>query len=137
MTEQGQGPAQVSNPREPYVHSGGKQEPGSDREMPPYDDRQKSGKSKEELAAERGGPGSSNAGPRTVSQAEREGVSDTDTTGASPLGVGESIVKQGNERMAGRSEAAQRKDQTDAGVGGRTENLDPEMPEALSGDQGG
>ncbi len=139
MTEQREGPAQVSNPREPYVHSGGTQEPGSGIEMPPYDDRQTSGKTQDELAADpqRVGPGTSDAGPREVSQAEREGVAATDTTAASPMGVGESMVTQGNERMVNKSEAAQRADQTDAGVGGRTPNLEPEMPETLSGDQGG
>ncbi len=137
MTEQGQGPAQVSNPQEPYVHSGGKQEPGSGIEMPPYDDRQKTGKGTDELAAERGGPGTSEAGARTVSQAERDGVSDTDTTAASPMGVGESIVTQGNERMVNKSAAAKKADQTDIGVGGAEKNIDPESPTMLPGSQGG
>jgi hypothetical protein len=138
MTEQGEGTAQVSNPREPYVHSGGTQDPGSGIEKPPYDDRQTSGKSTEELAAGRGGPGTSDAGPRQVSQAEREGVPlDTNTDAASPMGVGESMVTQGNERMVDKSEAAQRSEQTDVGVGGHTKNIDPESPEVLSGDQGG
>jgi len=137
MTEQRQGPAQVSNPREPYVHSGGVQEHGSDRELPPYDDRQKTGKSEDELAAERGGPGTSEASSRAVSQAERDGVSDTDTTAASPMGVGESIVTQGNERMVNTSAAAQKADQTDVGVGGHTKNVDPASPDVLAGDQGG
>ena len=137
MTEQREGPAQVSNPREPYVHSGGVQDPGSGIETPPYDDRQTTGKSTDELAAERGGSGTSDAGSRTVSQAERDGVSDTDTTAASPMGVGESMVAQGNERMVNKSAAAQKADQTDIGVGGHTENVDPASPEALAGDQGG
>ncbi len=137
MTEQREGPAQVSNPREPYVHSGGKQEPGSGIELPPYDDRQKSGKSEDELAAERGGPGTSEAGSRTVSQAEREGVPDTDATAASPLGVGESTVTQGNERMVNKSAAAKKADQTDVGVGGASKNIDSESPDMLPGNQGG
>lgn len=62
------------------------------------------------------------SGQREVSQAEREGVSATDATAASPLGVGESIVKQGNERMYGRSDEAHTSDQVDVGVGGRTGN---------------
>jgi len=135
MTEPREG--QVSNTGEPPIHSGGKQEPGAGIEKPPYDARQTSSEGTDEFAAQRGGPGTSEAGPREVSEAEREGVSPTDTTAASPLGVGESINKQGNERMVNKSEAAQRADQTDAGVGGRTPNLEPEMPEALSGDQGG
>ncbi|MGH3529161.1 MAG: hypothetical protein ACRDQ6_17890, partial [Pseudonocardiaceae bacterium] len=99
MTEQG--PAQVSNPQEPYVHSGGKQEPGSGIEMPPYEDRQKTAEDEAEVLKQqqRSGPGTSDAGPRDVSQAEREGVPSTDTTGRSPLGAGQSINKQGNERM--------------------------------------
>jgi hypothetical protein len=137
MTEQREGPAQVSNPREPYVHSGGVQEPGSGIELPPYADRQTSGKSEAELAAERGGPGTSEAGSRAVSQAERDGVSDTDTTAASPLGVGESIVTQGNERMVNKSADAKKAEQTDVGVGGHTKNIDPASPDVLSGDQGG
>ncbi|MGB8201392.1 MAG: hypothetical protein WCF33_17145 [Pseudonocardiaceae bacterium] len=137
MTEQREGPAQVSKPREPYVHSGGEQDPGGDRELPPYADRQQTGKSPEQLVEERGGAGSSEAGPRHVSQAEREGVPVTDTTGASPLGVGESVVTQGNERMVNTPDSAQKADQTDIGVGGASENIDPESPTALTGDQGG
>ncbi|MGB9050170.1 MAG: hypothetical protein WCC47_22855 [Pseudonocardiaceae bacterium] len=47
------------------------------------------------------------------------------------------MVTQGNERMVNKSEAAQRSEQTDVGVGGHTKNIDPESPEVLSGDQGG
>ncbi len=131
MTEQG--PAQVSNPQEPYVHSGGKQEPGSGIEMPPYEGRQKTAKDEAEVLKQRSGPGTSDAGPRDVSQAEREGVPSTDTTGRSPLGAGQSINKQGNERMVNKSEAAQRADQTDIGVGGASENIDAESPTTPSG----
>ncbi|MFZ0118638.1 MAG: hypothetical protein WAL99_04175 [Pseudonocardiaceae bacterium] len=62
---------------------------------------------------------------------------DSNTDAASPMGVGESMVTQGNERMVNKSEAAQRSEQTDVGVGGHTKNIDPESPEVLSGDQGG
>lgn len=136
MSEQNVGPAPPPIPREPNVQSGGTQEPGGI--VPPYEGRQEEGKSQEELAKDplRQGPGSA-AGPREVSQAEREGVSDTDTTGASPLGVGESTTTQGNELMVNKSEAAHRSDQLDHGVGGQTENVDPESPAMLSGDQGG
>ena len=134
MTEQGHGVAQPPYPREPNVHSGGKQEPGSDRELPPYEDRKKSG---DEQAKWEGTGSSHEAPPREVSEAEREGVPDTDTTAASPRGVGESVVTQGNERMVNASEAAQRADQTDVGIGGRTKNVDPESPDVLTGDQGG
>lgn len=137
MSEQREGVAGVSNPREPYVHSGGTQEPGADIEKPPYADRQTTGKSEDELVAERGGPGKSEVGPRTVSKTESEGVDATDTTAASPLGVGESIVNQGNEQMLNKSAAAKKAEQTDVGVGGHTKNVDPASPDVLSGDQGG
>jgi len=134
MTEQGQGVAQPPYPREPNVHSGGKQEPGSDRELPPYDDRQTTGKSGEELEAERGGPGSI-AGPREVSQAEQEGVSDTDMAPAGPKGVGASVSTAGNEPPLGQSEASHTSDRMDTGVS-REGNVDPDSPAMHSGDQG-
>jgi len=97
MTEQGQGVAQPPYPREPNVHSGGKQEPGSDRELPPYSDRKKSGPGEEEEAPspQKTGPGSQ-AGPREVSQAEREGTSDTDMSPSSPQG--ESVSTSGEKQ---------------------------------------
>jgi hypothetical protein len=138
MTEQSQGVAQPPYPREPNVHSGGKQEPGGDRELPPYDERQKTGKDQDELVRERGGAGASAAGPREVSQEEREGVPATDTTAASPLGVGESIVNQGNEQVlkAAGQEEAHRTDRMDAGISS-SKNIDPESPDMRAGDQGG
>jgi hypothetical protein len=137
MTEQGEGVAQPPYPREPNVHSGGEQDPGGDRELPPYAERQTSGPTQEEQVKDPQKMGEDISGQREVSQAEREGVSATDATAASPLGVGESIVKQGNERMYGRSDEAHTSDQVDVGVGGRTENIDPESPTAMQGDQGG
>ena len=77
------------------------------------------------------------AGPRSVSQVEREGIPATDTTAASPLAVGVSKTKQGNERMYGRSDRAHISDQLDIGVGGRPKNADPESEEMATGDQGG
>lgn len=136
MTEQGSGPAQPPYPREPNVHSGGKQEPGSDRDLPPYEGRQTTGKSPEELAAERGGTGSSEAGAREVSQAEREGMGDTDMEPAGPLGVGISTTKSGEDLSRGMSEAAQRKDRLDSGLSDEG-NKDPASPATSSGDQGG
>ncbi len=105
--EQGQGPAPVPLPGEPNVHSGGKQEPGG--VIPPYEGRQTTGESQEELAedAQKQGPGLV-AGPREVSEAEREGLSVT---------VGDSINTQGNEGMLGKSEASQRSDRMDVGIG--------------------
>ena len=135
MTEQGQGVAQPPYPREPNVHSGGKQEPGGDRPLPPYDDRQKSGKDQDELVAERGGEGSA-AGPRVVSQAEREGISDTDISPSGPHRVGESPSTPGNEPPLTDSEKARRSERLDTGVS-REKNIDPESPAMHSGDQGG
>jgi len=135
MTEQREGVAQPPYPREPNVHSGGKQEPGGDRPTPPYEGRQTSGKDQDELTEERGGEGAA-AGSRVVSQAEREGVSDTDTTGASPHGVGESTSTPGNEPPVGQSEASRRSDRIDTGVS-REENVDPQSPAMHSGNQGG
>jgi hypothetical protein len=135
MTEQGQGVAQPPYPREPNVHSGGKQEPGGDRPLPPYDKRQMSGKDQDELVEERGGAGSA-AGPRNVSQAERQGVSDTAMSPSGPHGVGESPSTSGNEQALTDSEASRRSDRLDTGVS-REENVDPESPAMHSGDQGG
>lgn len=123
-------------PREPNVHSGGEQKPGG--LVPPYQGRQTSGPSQDELARDpqKQGEGSA-AGPRVVSQTEKEGVPATDTSAASPLGVGVSKGNQGNKHMYGRSERKHRSDQLDIGVGGYTENIDPESPTVMTGDQGG
>jgi|GraSoiStandDraft_43_1057313.scaffolds.fasta_scaffold176085_3 hypothetical protein len=133
MTEQGQGVAQTPYPREPNVHSGGKQEPGSDREKPPYSDRQKDGKSEDELVSERGGTGSSEAGPRIVSDAESGGVSDTDMAPAGPHNVGQSTTTSG-EDLAPMSEDAHREDRLNTGVADEDQISGPAMH---SGDQGG
>jgi hypothetical protein len=132
MTEQREGVAQPPYPREPNVHSGGKQEPGG--LVPPYEGRQESSEGKD-LEKERGGPGHE-AGPRQVSEAEREGVSDTDTTGASPHGVGVSTSTSGNEKALGLSEEERRSDRLDTGIS-REGNIDPESPATHSGSQGG
>jgi hypothetical protein len=123
-----EGPAKPPYPGEPH-HPGGKQEPGGP--VPPYEGRQTEGPAPEP----QGGQGSQ-AGPREVSEAERQGVSDTDTTAASPLGVGVSTSTSGEERMYGRSKEAQKADQTDAGIQ-REPNVDSESPGMLTGDQGG
>jgi hypothetical protein len=124
-------------PREPNIQSGGEQEPGG--LVPPYEGRQTEGTSQEELAqkaSERGHPGHS-AGRRVISEAEREGLTDTDPNPSGPLGVGQSINKSGNERMYRRSEKAHHSDQVDTGVGGHQKNVDPESPTTIVGDQGG
>lgn len=101
MTEQQGGAARPPYPREPNVHSGGKQEPGSDRDLPPYEDRKKTGPGEDENQGEplkeQGGVSAPETGPRDVSQAEREGVSDTDMAPAGPHGVGQSISTSGED----------------------------------------
>ena len=136
MSEQPVHPAKAPLPGEPNAYTGGKQVPGG--LVPPYEGRQTTGKSQEELAQDpqKMGEGTA-AGPREISQAERESVPATDTSAASPLGAGVSKNTQGNERMYGRSEKAHTSDQMDIGVGGRTENIDPESPPMMTGDQGG
>ena len=124
-------------PREPNIESGVHHEPGGP--VPPYEGRKTEGKSQEELAQEareRGHPGH-DAGPREVSQAEREGLTATDPNPSGPMGVGESMSTSGNERMYGKSKEAQRADTTDAGVGGTPDNVDAESPTMVPGDQGG
>jgi hypothetical protein len=133
MTEQ-QDVAQPPYPREPNVHSGGKQEPGG--LTPPYEGRSTSGEgtdsSKEEpLAAEK----PVQASPREVSQAEREGISSTDPRPAGPHGVGQSTSTSGNEPATGMSEAARKSERMDTGVS-REPNVDPESPQMHTGDQG-
>ena len=76
------------------------------------------------------------AGPREVSQAEREGLTSTDPNPEGPLS-GVSMTKQGNERMYGSSEEAHRAEQMDIGVGGEPKNVDPDSPRMMTGDQGG
>lgn len=134
MTEQGQGVAQPPYPREPNVHSGGQQEPGGDRELPPYEDRQTTGKDHDQLVSERGGAGSQ-AGPREVSEAERGGVSDTDMSPSGPHGVGETTTTSGEELGHGMSEGSHRSERLDTGIS-REENVDAGSPAMHSGDQG-
>lgn len=119
----------------PNIHSGGEQEIGAP--VPPYEGRQTEGKSEEELSRERGNFGHE-AGPRDISQAEKEGVPPTDTTARSPHGVGESTGSQGNEESLGMSEEARRQArlETDAGVG-PNRLRDSESPNMQPGDQGG
>jgi len=133
MTEERQDVAQPPYPREPNVHSGGKQEPGGDRPLPPYEGRQKSGE--EPDMAQRSGEGAA-AGPRVVSQAEREGMSDTDMSPSGPHGVGESTSTSGNEQALGDSAATRHADRVDTGVS-REKNIDPESPAMHTGNQGG
>jgi hypothetical protein len=106
--------------------------------VPPYEGRQETGKSAEQLIEEGRGAGH-DAGPRELSQEEREGVPATDTSAASPMGVGESVNSQGNEQALGDSEDSRRKERSETTHGGvgRSEPIDPDSPNLQPGDQGG
>lgn len=94
-----------------------------------------------------GEPGSG----RTVSEAEREGVSSTDTTGQTPLGVGESTRRGGEETARTGDEAGrttlgtQGKSQRPVGTSSEeaSTGVDPrgdavdESSNVQTGDQGG
>ncbi len=144
MAEQESGVARPPYPREPNVHSGGEQDPGGDRPLPPYDDsdlpgqpgRQTTGKSNEQLIQERGGTGKSDVGPRQVSQEERDGVGDADLAPQGPHDVGQSPSTSGEDLSSGMSEAGHTKDRLDSGLS----DLDSkavDSPATSSGDQGG
>jgi hypothetical protein len=139
MTEQESGVARPPYPREPNVHSGGEQEPDSGgRLIPPYDDRQKTGQSPEELAQKRGGAGKSDVGPREVSQEETGGMEATDIEPPVQHGVGETTTTSGEDLMRGTSEEARREERVEGGIGGTGGNGDPpDSPVARTGDQGG
>lgn len=133
MTEQQAGPARPPYPREPNVHSGGVQEPGSDRDLPPYESRKKSGVG-ENQEGEPIEPSASppEAAPRDVSQAEREGVTDTDPAPAGPHNVGQSTSTSG-EDLAPRTEEAHRSDRLNTGISDEESSGAAMHP----GDQGG
>lgn len=138
MTQQG-GVAQPPYPREPNVHSGGKQDPGPGIELPPYASRQTEGPGadKDKLLEERGGVPGHEAGPRDVSPEERAGYSDTDTAPKDIHGVGASTSTSGQDSGSRMSEAAHTKDRFDGGIADSTTNVDPDSPKMGTGDQGG
>jgi hypothetical protein len=138
MTQQNQGVSSTPYPREPAI-SGGDQDPGPDRETPPYSDRQKEGPGtdKDALLAERGGVPGHEAGPRDISQEEREGYSDTDTAPKDIHGVGDTTSTSGEDYGRQMSEAGHTKDRFDGGIADSTTNVDPESPKMRTGDQGG
>lgn len=120
----------------PATQPGGEQTPAGP--IPPYEGRTttaapgKDEHMRKVMSADAGEPGPG----REISDVERSGVPATDTTAASPLGVGESISAPGNERALGASEEKRRKDREEAGV--RTgQPMSPEMPNLRPGDQGG
>jgi hypothetical protein len=131
----------------PAPHSGGDMDTG-DRPLPPYDDRQTEAKENFQnhsdlaMAGQIGEPGPG----RELSDEERTGVPPTDTSAASPLGVGESITPRGEEqvlhhgggeaRLSDENVEERRKDREEAGI-----KPDPpiseDMPNLRPGDQGG
>jgi hypothetical protein len=130
----------------PAPHSGGETDTG-DRPLPPYDDRQKEAKNVQDLASRSMAGEIGEPGPgREVTETERQGVPTTDTSGATPLGVGESITPRGEEqvlehgggeaRLADENVEERRKDREEAGI-----KPDPpiseDMPNLRPGDQGG
>ena len=139
MTQQGQGVAQPPYPREPNVHSGGEQDPGPGIETPPYSDRQKegAGTDQDKLLQERGGVPGHEAGPRNISQEERQGYSDTDTAPKDIHGVGDTTSTSGEDYGRSMSEEAHTKDRFDGGIADSTTNVDPDSPKMRTGDQGG
>jgi hypothetical protein len=138
MTQQNQGVSSTPYPREPAI-SGGDQDPGPGIETPPYSDRQKEGPGtdKDALLAERGGVPGHEAGPRDISQEEREGYSDTDTAPKDIHGVGDTTSTSGEDYGRQMSEAGHTKDRFDGGIADSTTNVDPESPKMRTGDQGG
>jgi hypothetical protein len=133
------------------VQPGGEQEPGG--LVPPYEGRQEEMKEGYERHIEKVFHGADEvpAGPgREISEEEREGVLPTDTEARSPLGVGESMTRRGEdigkqEDEPGREDVGT-KGPSDRPVGvsderastsvdpDETESGGPHMP---AGDQGG
>lgn len=117
-------------------------EPGGEKSLggliPPYEGRRttaadtRAAYMRKVMSGEGGAPGPG----RVVSDEERSGVPSTDTSGASPLGVGVSITAQGNKRALGRSEERRRREREEAGVRSG-QPIDPAMPNLRPGDQGG
>jgi hypothetical protein len=151
-TEQAKPSSQgASTDQGPRPHSGGDQEPGG--LVPPYEGRQTEAKEGHAEHMDKifnrvdevpPGPG------REISDEEREGVPPTDTEATTPLGVGESITRRGEdvdkqEDEPGRDETGtQGPSDRPAGVSderdstsvdpSETESGGPTMP---AGDQGG
>ncbi len=99
----------------PDVHSGGEQELGG--LVPPYEGRvtgsgeSSAGDNPYATSDEPPGPG------REVSETEKQGVPSTDTSGTTPLGVGESETTQANKRTLSASEEERSEDREHGGVG--------------------
>ncbi|HEX6405243.1 MAG TPA: hypothetical protein VF003_19125 [Pseudonocardiaceae bacterium] len=135
MTQQGSGKSQTPYPREPGL-GGGEQDPGGDRDMPPYEGRQKES-SGEQIMQERGGVPGHEAGPRDVSSAEQGGMTDTDMAPKGPMNVGASPSTSGEDYGRGMSEEGHTEDRLEGGIADSTTNVDPGSPTMRTGDQGG
>lgn len=103
----------------PDIHSGGVKEPGG--LVPPYEGRQThmSRDEAESMASVYSVDYSNPAPRREVSETENQGVPSTDTTAATPLGVGETKGRQGNEKALTMSEEKRRKDREEIGISPR------------------
>jgi hypothetical protein len=131
MTQEASGKSQTPYPREPGL-GGGEQDPGGDRDLPPYEGRQKEGSGPKGT----GMPGH-DAGPRDVSDAEAGGMTDTDMAPKDPMGVGASPSTSGEDYGRGKSEESHTEDRFEGGIGDSTTNVDSGSPPMRTGDQGG
>lgn len=120
----------------PDIRSGGVQQPGGP--VPPYDGRKTATPRSEadQMASVYAVDDSGPAPKRKVSKTERKGVPPTDTTAASPLGVGQSRGRQGNEKALKWSEEKREKNRVEHGVS-RSRAQHPQSPGMQVGDQGG
>ena len=100
----------------PDIRSGGVQEPGG--LVPPYEGRKTATPREEagQMASVFTVDYSNPAPKRKISKAERKGVPPTDTTAASPLGVGRSRGRQGNEKSLKWSEEKREKSREEYGI---------------------
>jgi hypothetical protein len=133
--------------RGPQVDSGGEQEPGG--LVPPYEGRVTEGGGSNPWQG-KGNDQDVEPGPgRVVSDVEREGVPATDMNAETPLGVGESLNRGGEEYAARKSEPG-REDQGTKGASDRSVGTSDERdstafeqdtvtdtPHQPTGDQGG
>lgn len=117
------GEQQVQRPTKGYpdslgadIHSGGIQEPGG--LVPPYEGRKtETPRAEAELMASVYTVDHSTSAPkRKISKTERQGVSPTDATAASALGVGPSRGRRGNEKSLKWSEEKREKSRTEYGI---------------------
>jgi hypothetical protein len=113
----------------PDIRSGGRQEFGG--LVPPYEGRKTSTSRPEaEAMASVFSVDYSNPAPRReISKIERRGVPSTDVTAATPLGVGRTFGRRGNEQALGMSEEQQRRAREQHGIS-RSRPIHPASPPA-------